>query len=107
MSKEDKAKVDIIQVSADPGDENLFLAKDGTYKAISGGAGSGDGLTQDQKDKLDKIIINNPDGKLFLANDGVYKDVTVLFAISPPKGHHLCKTDLLYSLLWSSSIHQL
>ena len=76
MSKEDKAKVDIIQVSADPGDENLFLAKDGTYKAISGGTGSGDGLTQDQKDKLDKIIINNPDGKLFLANDGVYKDVT-------------------------------
>ena len=76
MSKEDKAKVDVIQVSADPGDENLFLAKDGTYKAISGGTGSGDGLTQDQKDKLDKIIINNPDGKLFLANDGVYKDVT-------------------------------
>ena len=76
MSKEDKAKVDVIQVSANPGDENLFLAKDGTYKAISGGAGSGDGLTQDQKDKLDKIIINNPDGKLFLANDGVYKDVT-------------------------------
>ena len=76
MSKEDKAKVDVIQVSANPGDENLFLAKDGTYKAISGGTGSGDGLTQDQKDKLDKIIINNPDGKLFLANDGVYKDVT-------------------------------
>ena len=61
MSKEDKAKVDVIQVSTNPGDENLFLAKDGTYKAISGGAGSGDGLTQDQKDKLDKIIINNSD----------------------------------------------
>ena len=76
MSKEDKAKVDVIQVSANPGDENLFLAKDGTYKAISGGSGSGDGLTQDQKDKLDKIIINDPDGKLFLANDGKYKDVT-------------------------------
>ena len=75
MSKEDKAKVDVIQVSANPGDENLFLAKDGTYKAISGG-GSGDGLTQDQKDKLDKIIIDDQDGKLFLANDGVYKDVT-------------------------------
>lgn len=76
MSKEDKAKVDIIQVSANPGDENLFLAKDGTYKAISGGAGSGDGLTQDQKNKLDKIIINDPDGNKFLANDGEYKDVT-------------------------------
>lgn len=75
MSKEDKAKVDVIQVSANPGDENLFLAKDGTYKAISGGAGSGDGLTQDQKNKLDKIIINDPDGNKFLANDGVYKDV--------------------------------
>ena len=75
MSKEDKAKVDVIQVSVNPGDENLFLAKDGTYKAISGG-GSGDGLTQDQKDKLDKIIIDDQDGKLFLANDGVYKDVT-------------------------------
>ena len=76
MSKEDKAKVDVIQVSANPGDENLFLAKDGTYKAISGGAGSGDGLTQDQKNKLDKIIINDPVGNKFLANDGVYKDVT-------------------------------
>lgn len=76
MSKEDKAKVDVIQVSANPGDENLFLAKDGTYKAISGGAGSGDGLTQDQKDKLDKIIIDDQDGKLFLANDGNYKNVT-------------------------------
>ena len=75
MSKEDKAKVDVIQVSVNPGDENLFLAKDGTYKAISGG-GSGDGLTQDQKDKLDKIIIDDPDGELFLANDGEYKDVT-------------------------------
>ena len=75
MSKEDKAKVDVIQVSANPGDENLFLAKDGTYKAISGGAGSGDGLTQDQKNKLDKIIINDPDGKLFLANDGEYKNI--------------------------------
>ena len=75
MSKEDKAKVDVIQVSANPGDENLFLAKDGTYKAISGG-GSGDGLTQDQKDKLDKIIINDPVGNKFLANDGEYKDVT-------------------------------
>lgn len=75
MSKEDKAKVDVIQVSTNPGDENLFLAKDGTYKAISGGAGSGDGLTQDQKNKLDKIIINDPDGNKFLANDGVYKDV--------------------------------
>lgn len=76
MSKEDKAKVDVIQVSANPGDENLFLAKDGTYKAISGGAGSGDGLTQDQKNKLDKIIINDPVGNKFLANDGEYKDVT-------------------------------
>ena len=75
MSKEDKAKVDVIQVSANPGDENLFLAKDGTYKAISGGAGSGDGLTQDQKNKLDKIIINDPVGNKFLANDGVYKNV--------------------------------
>lgn len=75
MSKEDKAKVDVIQVSANPGDENLFLAKDGTYKAISGGAGSGDGLTQDQKNKLDKIIINDSDGKLFLANDGEYKNI--------------------------------
>ena len=75
MSKEDKAKVDVIQVSTNPGDENLFLAKDGTYKAISGGTGSGDGLTQDQKDKLDKIIINDPDGKLFLANDGEYKNI--------------------------------
>ena len=75
MSKEDKAKVDVIQVSANPGDENLFLAKDGTYKAVSGGSGSGDGLTQDQKNKLDKIIINNPDGKLFLANDGEYKNI--------------------------------
>ena len=75
MSKEDKAKVDVIQVSANPGDENLFLAKDGTYKSISGGTGSGDGLTQDQKDKLDKIIINDPDGKLFLANDGEYKNI--------------------------------
>ena len=74
MSKEDKAKVDVIQVSVNPGDENLFLAKDGTYKAISGG-GSGDGLTQDQKDKLDKIIIDDQDGKLFLANDGEYKNV--------------------------------
>ena len=76
MSKEDKAKVDVIQVSANPGDENLFLAKDGTYKAISGGGGSGDGLTQDQKNKLNKIIINDPVGNKFLANDGVYKDVT-------------------------------
>ena len=76
MSKEDKAKVDVIQVSANPGDENLFLAKDGTYKAISGSSGSGDGLTQDQKDKLDKIIINDPVGNKFLANDGEYKDVT-------------------------------
>ena len=76
MSKEDKAKVDVIQVSTNPGDENLFLAKDGTYKAISGGTGSGDGLTQDQKDKLDKIIIDDQDGKLFLANDGNYKNVT-------------------------------
>ena len=84
MSKEDKAKVDVIQVSANPGDENLFLAKDGTYKAISGGAGSGDGLTQDQKDKLDKIIINNPDGKLFLANDGTYKDVTGFIPLADP-----------------------
>ena len=75
MSKEDKAKVDVIQVSTNPGDENLFLAKDGTYKAISGGTGSGDGLTQDQKDKLDKIIINDPDGKLFLANNGEYKNI--------------------------------
>ena len=75
MSKEDKAKVDVIQVSANPGDENLFLAKDGTYKAISGGAGSGDGLTQDQKNKLDKIIINDPDGNKFLANDGEYKNI--------------------------------
>ena len=76
MSKEDKAKVDVIQVSANPGDENLFLAKDGTYKAISGSSGSGDGLTQDQKNKLDKIIINDPVGNKFLANDGEYKDVT-------------------------------
>lgn len=75
MSKEDKAKVDVIQVSANPGDENLFLAKDGTYKAISGSSGSGDGLTQDQKNKLDKIIINDPDGNKFLANDGEYKNI--------------------------------
>ena len=92
MSKEDKAKVDVIQVSVNPGDENLFLAKDGTYKAISGG-GSGDGLTQDQKDKLDKIIIDDQDGKLFLANDGEYKNVVNFIPVADYSTNGLMSKD--------------
>ena len=98
----EKAKIALLKADG-AGDQ--YLADDGTYKPVTVISTTGDGtkvLTDDStyklpidmiadatttvhglmpaadKEKVDKLIINDPDGKRFLANDGTYKEVVSL-----------------------------
>ena len=104
VTDDEKAKIALLK-SNGLGDK--FLSDDGTYKEVATLNAGGDGtkviaddgtykspidMIQDvtitdhglmlaaDKVKVDKLIIDDPDGKKFLANDGEYKTVATLDA---------------------------
>mgnify|MGYP000363311158 CR=1 FL=1 len=100
MPVTDKVKVDKLVIDDQNG--NKFLANDGTYKEVASLNPGGDGtkviaddgtyklpdemiadvtttkhglMLATDKEKVDVLVINDPDGNKFLANDGTYKEV--------------------------------
>lgn len=101
MPVADKVKVDKLVIDDQNG--NKFLANDGTYKEVASLNPGGDGtkviaddgtyklpdemiadvtttkhglMLATDKEKVDVLVINDPDGNKFLANDGTYKEVS-------------------------------